>query len=108
MWGNKVYTEDKYPWSGCWPEWMPKVGGRAQIHPVILEGYGYCYGDPVRILSLNKGDVVCVVESLKDKDFYKNGEVYKCKIGDLWPIPNEAHGSSALDVELSIINLIVK
>lgn len=79
--------EPQYPWQGIF-DWMPKVGGLAQMHAVILPDYGYCYGDPVRINSIEGEQVVCTVENQFDHEFWKNGTVYRCTLHDLWPIPH--------------------
>lgn len=87
-WRNSIKFDPKqtieYPWSQVW-DWMPSVGGMAQMHAVILPNYGYCYGDQVRITSMKGSDVVCVVENKLDPTFWKNGTTYHCKLSDLWP-----------------------
>jgi hypothetical protein len=75
----------QYPWQPFFA-WMPKVGGLAQMHSVVIDGYGYCYGDQVRINAIEGEDVTCTVESQWDKHFWKNGTVYQCKKSDLWPL----------------------
>jgi hypothetical protein len=77
--------EPRFPWLSAFPDYMPKMGGLAQMHAVILPGQGYCYGDTVRILSIDGQRVRCVFESQGDPDFWKNGKEYNCSISDLWP-----------------------
>lgn len=79
--------QPRYPWENLF-DWMPQVGGLAQMHSVILPEQGYCYGNPVRINSINGDDVVCTVEHLQDPDWWKNGTVYHCTMQDLWPVPH--------------------
>jgi hypothetical protein len=79
--------EPNYPWQHIF-DWMPEIGGLAQMHSVILPDYGYCYGDTVRINSINGNQVVCTVESQYDNAFWKNGTTYHCHLMDLWPIPH--------------------
>ncbi len=79
--------EPHYPWQPIF-DWMPQVGGLAQMHSVILADQGYCYGDPVRINSIEGEQVVCTVEHQLDPQWWKNGTVYRCEIADLWPIPH--------------------
>lgn len=74
----------QYPWQGIF-DWMPKVGGLAQMHSVILPKHGYCYGDTVRIKSIKGQQVTCIVQHQNDKHWWKNGTVYHCTIYDLWP-----------------------
>lgn len=75
-----------YPWLSIF-DWMPTVGGLAQMHSVVLPEQGYCYGDSVRINSIEGEEVVCTVEHQLQSDWWKNGKVYKCMLSDLWPIP---------------------
>lgn len=77
-------TEDVYPWEGIW-DWQPEVGELAQIHSVILENQGYCFGDSVIINSIDGDDVVCTVKHRTDENWWKNGTIYHCKKSDLWP-----------------------
>jgi len=79
--------EPVYPWQDIF-DWMPEVGGLAQMHSVILPEQSYCYGDTVRINSIEGEQVVCTVESQYDTEFWKNGTVYRCTLSDLWPIPH--------------------
>lgn len=74
-----------YPWEGVF-DWHPEVGKLASMHAVILEGQGYCYGDTVRINSIDGEDVTCTVEHQMDANWWKNGTVYRCKKSDLWPV----------------------
>jgi hypothetical protein len=82
--------EKLYPWITCWRNWMPVVGHTAQMGTVALKGQGYCYGDRVRILSIDGVDIECVTEFYKydENDTrmdWKQGVKYNCKISDLWP-----------------------
>lgn len=76
--------ESKYPWDGIF-DWHPEEGGMAQMHTVIISGVGYCYGDMVRILSIDGDNVICKVENKADHNWWKNGITYHCKKSDLWP-----------------------
>lgn len=76
--------EPRYPWQSTF-DWTPEVGGLAQMHSVILPGQGYCYGDTVRLNSIEGEDVVCTVEHQSDPQWWKNGTVYRCELSDLWP-----------------------
>lgn len=76
----------RYPWLSLF-NWMPEVGGLAQMGAVTLPEYGYCYGDVVRINSIEGDCVVCTVEHQQDPKWWKNGRVYCCSMQDLWPIP---------------------
>ena len=76
--------QPKYRWEPFF-DWMPTVGGYAQMDATILPGQGYCYGDTVRITKIEGENVVCVVEHLGDPNWWKNGTVYRCTLNDLWP-----------------------
>jgi len=75
-------TTKRLPWITIFPDWMPKVGERAQMNETILNGV-YCYMDRVIIDSIECDDVVCTVNSKWSKEW--NGRVYRCTIYDLWP-----------------------
>jgi hypothetical protein len=77
-----------YPWSSCFGNFRPKVGQLWQIADVIIPEYGYTYGDPVRIISIEGDHVTCVVQNLHDKNFWKNGKKYHVKLENLWPCPH--------------------
>lgn len=77
--------QPKYPWLPHF-DWMPEVGGLAQMNTLILPEHGYCYGDTVRINSIDGDNVVCTVEHQLDPQWWKNGTVYCCTMHDLWPI----------------------
>ena len=82
---------EQYPWLPFFPDFMPEVGGTAQMKPLILEGYGYCYMDRVRINEMVGNNVTCTVEHFSDNSYFKNGTVYKCTIQDLRPVTYEPH-----------------
>jgi hypothetical protein len=82
---KQAVIEPEHPWQGTFPDWMPQVGGLAQMHSVILEEQGYCYGDCVRINSIEGENVTCTVEHQIDAEWWKNGTVYTCTLNDLWP-----------------------
>lgn len=83
---EKVAEKERYPWIGLW-DWMPVVGGMAQINEVIMPEYGYTYMDEVRILIMNGDDVLCVLDSSRfgNEPYYKDGMMYYCKVNELWP-----------------------
>lgn len=81
---EKTADEIRRPW--LWiSDWEPAVGDMCRMGAVILEHYGYVYGDPVRILNMS-GDDVTVIVSSRIADFWKNGSIYECKVSDLCPI----------------------
>jgi len=88
LFNTPTKPEPRYPWLSVFPDFMPAVGDLCQMHAVILEGQGYCSGDPVRILSIEGDKVRCVVENQHDPDFWKNGTEYNCSLSDLWPNTN--------------------
>lgn len=80
---DKPLTKE-YAWTPFW-DWMPQVNELAQMDAYSMPNLGYCYGDIVRIISIEGESVVCVVESQRDSNWWKNGVEYKCTFQDLWP-----------------------
>ncbi|WP_159517708.1 hypothetical protein [Sunxiuqinia indica] len=76
----------EYPWSFIFPEWVPEIGGLAQIGKTFIDGYGFSYMDTMRIIKIENQKVVCVYEHWKDPNFWKNRKKCICSIYDLWPI----------------------
>lgn len=85
MFAPQVEPKAEYPWASVFPEWMPQLGGVAQMGAVILPNKGYCYGDRVRISYLDGETVTCFVEHAADADWWKNATIYNCTVHDLWP-----------------------
>lgn len=75
----------QYPWQYFF-DWVPMVGGYAQIHAVTIDGMGYTYGMRVRILQINGNNITAEVAYKHGSNLaHENGKQFSCHMHDLWP-----------------------